>query len=64
MVTEKVHFFTVEYSGEMKQGKGDGTDETEDVEVREINFDQAFSMIASGEIKMLKQYAAATRKNQ
>ena len=61
-VTEKLHFFIAEYAEEMKQGKGGGTDETEDIEVMELPFEKAVEMISSGEIVdaktiMLIQYA-------
>ena len=62
-VTEIVYFFVAEYSEAMKVSEGGGlAHEQEDIEVLELNFDEAFSMIASGEIKdaktiMLLQYA-------
>ena len=64
-VSEKVYFFKAEYSEQMKQGKGGGTDETEDIEIKEMTFDEAFSKIASGKIQdaktiMLLQYAKLT----
>ncbi len=53
-VTEKLYFFTAEYSENMKQNEGGGTDETEDIEVMEIPFEQAFLMFANGEIQDAK----------
>ncbi len=62
-VTEIVYFFAAEYSKEMKITEGGGiAEEQENIEVLEYDFDQAYNMIASGEIKdaktiMLLQYA-------
>ncbi len=61
-VTERLYFFTAEYTTDMKKGNGGGTDETEDIAVKEIAFDDALNMISSGQIKdaktiMLLQYA-------
>jgi GDP-mannose pyrophosphatase NudK len=62
-VTEILHFFTAEYSEEMKVGDGGGSQtEQENIEVMEIPFTQAVNMILTGEIKdaktmMLIQYA-------
>jgi GDP-mannose pyrophosphatase NudK len=62
-VTETIHFFVGEYTADMKTGEGGGLDdEQENIEVLELRFDQAYEMIASGEIKdaktiMLLQYA-------
>lgn len=62
-VTEILYFFVAEYSDAMKVSEGGGLEhEQEDIEVLELSFDDAFSMIASGEIKdaktiMLLQYA-------
>lgn len=62
-VTEIIHFFTGEYSSEMKISEGGGVDtEQENIEVLEIPFDKAYGMIATGEIIdaktiMLLQYA-------
>jgi GDP-mannose pyrophosphatase NudK len=61
-VTEILHFFIAEYSKEMKVGEGGGVDhEEENIEVLEMGFAEAMSMIDSGEIKdaktiMLLQY--------
>jgi nudix-type nucleoside diphosphatase (YffH/AdpP family) len=61
-VTEILHFFVAEYSKEMKITNGGGLeDEGEDIEVLELAFNEALSMIDSGEIKdaktiMLLQY--------
>lgn len=62
-VTEIVHFFVAEYTKEMKVNDGGGVaDEQENIEVLELDFDTAYNMIASGEIKdaktiMLLQHA-------
>lgn len=62
-VTEIVHFFVGEYTSEMKINEGGGLDEEqENIEVLEIDFDEAIKMIHSGEIKdaktiLLLQYA-------
>lgn len=61
-VTEKVYFFIAQYTQAMKKSKGGGTDETEDIDIKEILFTEAIDMIGSGLIKdaktiMLLQYA-------
>jgi nudix-type nucleoside diphosphatase (YffH/AdpP family) len=61
-VTEILHFFVGEYSQEQRVSEGGGVDEHEEIEVLEKNFDEAYAMIASGEIKdaktiILLQYA-------
>ncbi|MEM6841157.1 MAG: GDP-mannose pyrophosphatase NudK [Bacteroidota bacterium] len=62
-VTEILYFFIAEYDKDMKTSDGGGLeDEQENIEVLELDFDKAFSMIYSGEIKdgktiMLLQYA-------
>ena len=62
-VTEILHFFVAEYDQHMKVGEGGGlADEQENIEVLELDFDEAFNMMYSGEIKdaktiMLLQYA-------
>ena len=62
-VTEIVHFFAAEYTKDMKVTDGGGiADEQENIEVLELDFDKAFAMIKTGEIKdaktiMLLQYA-------
>lgn len=61
-VTEILYFFIAEYSKEMKVSNGGGIEEeSENIEVLEIPFQQALDMISSGEIKdaktiMLLQY--------
>lgn len=66
-VTEIVHFFAAEYTKDMKVNDGGGIqEEQENIEVLELDFDQAYNMIASGEIKdaktiMLLQYAKINR---
>ncbi len=62
-VTEIVHFFIAEYSKDMKVSDGGGLEEEqENIEVLELDFEDACRMIYSGEIKdgktiMLLQYA-------
>jgi len=62
-VTEIVHFFAAEYTKDMKVNEGGGIqEEQENIEVLELDFDQAYNMITSGDIKdaktiMLLQYA-------
>lgn len=61
-VTEILYFFIAEYAASMKIHKGGGVEhEEENIEVLELNFDKAMSMIDHGEIKdgktiMLLQY--------
>jgi GDP-mannose pyrophosphatase NudK len=62
-VTELIHFFVAEYSPGMKVHKGGGLEsEQEHIEVLEIDFEKAWGMVESGEIRdgktiMLLQYA-------
>ncbi len=62
-VTEILYFFVAEYTKEMKVSDGGGVaEEQENIEVLELDFDAAFGMIASGEIRdgktiMLLQHA-------
>lgn len=62
-VTEIIHYFVGEYTPAMKVSEGGGLEhEQEDIEVLEYLFDDAFKMIANGEIKdaktiLLLQYA-------
>ncbi len=62
-VTEIVYFFIAEYSDTMKVSEGGGLEhEQENIQVLELNFNDAYSMIESGEIMdgktiMLLQYA-------
>lgn len=62
-VTELLHFFIAEYQRSMKVTEGGGiAHEQEDIEVLELDFSTAFSMISTREIKdaktiMLLQYA-------
>ncbi|MEO7990218.1 MAG: GDP-mannose pyrophosphatase NudK [Chryseolinea sp.] len=62
-VTEILYFFIAEYDKEMQVSKGGGLEqEQENIEVLELDFNEAFNMIGSGEIKdgktiMLLQYA-------
>ena len=61
-VTEIVHFFVAEYLKSMKVNEGGGVEhEEENIEVLEIEIDEAMRMIKTGEIKdgktiMLLQY--------
>jgi len=61
-VTEILYFFIAEYSKDMKVNDGGGLeDEQENIEVLELDFDKAYDMISTGEIKdgktiMLLQY--------
>jgi len=63
-VTERVHFFVAEFNAQDKLSSGGGNKhEGEDIEVLELPFDLAYSMIANGKICdgktiMLLQYAA------
>ncbi|QXV63916.1 GDP-mannose pyrophosphatase NudK [Mucilaginibacter sp. 21P] len=62
-VTEILYFFVAEYSKDMKVSDGGGlADETESIEVLELEFSKALEMVKTGEIKdaktiMLLQYA-------
>ena len=50
-VTEKIYYFIAEYSDEMKVSEGGGLEEeTEEIEVLEIDFNIAIEMISTGEI--------------
>lgn len=61
-VTEILYFFIAEYTKSMKVNNGGGIDhEQEDIEVLELNIENAIQMISTGEIKdgktiMLLQY--------
>ena len=48
-VTEKLHFFVAEYDAGMRIGAGGGVGD-EDIQVLELDFDQALAMIERGEI--------------
>ncbi|WP_317132084.1 NUDIX domain-containing protein [Seonamhaeicola maritimus] len=51
VMTEKMHFFVGEYTDDMKVNEGGGLDsEHEDIEVLEIPFKEAVSMLNNGEI--------------
>ncbi len=61
-VTEKLYFFVAEYEEKHKVGIGGGVEEEEDIEVMEISFATAMSMVQNGEIRdgktvILLQYA-------
>lgn len=54
-VTEKIHYFAAPYNHEMKVSNGGGLEEeTEEIEVLEMDFDKALSMVSTGEIKDVK----------
>lgn len=54
-VTEILHFFIAEYSDDMKINEGGGLEEEgENIEVLQLQFDEALSMIDNGEIKDAK----------
>ncbi len=62
-VTEILYFFVAEYSKNQLLSDGGGEDETEDIEVLELDFQEALKMIKTSEIKdaktvILLQYAA------
>jgi len=62
-VTEILYFFVAEYNGSMKVSEGGGIEEEqENITVLELDFEVAYNMISTGEIKdaktiMLLQYA-------
>lgn len=62
-VTEVLFFFVAEYNNSMKINEGGGVEEEEEnIEVLELDFDGAYAMIGTGEIRdaktiMLLQYA-------
>ena len=62
-VTEKLHFFLGEYNESMKISSGGGSEqESENIEVLEMDFESAYQMISTGEIQdaksiLLLQYA-------
>ncbi|HSC67337.1 MAG TPA: GDP-mannose pyrophosphatase NudK [Cellvibrio sp.] len=62
-VTEIVHFFIAEYSADMKVSEGGGLEhEQENIQVLELDFNEAYRMIESGKVQdgktiMLLQYA-------
>ena len=62
-VTEILHFFVGEYSQHQKVHEGGGVDhEQENIEVLELDFNKAYDMIGTGELRdaktiMLLQYA-------
>ncbi len=60
-VTELLYFFIAEYSKDMKTSAGGGVGDHEDIEVLELPFETAMTMMDTGEIKdgktiMLLQY--------
>ena len=62
-VTEILYFFVAEYTKNQQLSDGGGEDETEDIEVLELDFQEALKMVKTGEIRdaktvILLQYAA------
>lgn len=54
-VTEKIHYFVAEYRDDMKISAGGGLEEEhEEIEVLEINFETALTMVSKGEINDAK----------
>ena len=53
-VTEILYFFIAEYSKEQKVSDGGGVDAHEDIDVLELQFEQALQMIRTGEIRDAK----------
>ncbi len=54
-VTEILYFFVAEYSSDMKINDGGGLEEEgEQIEVLELSFNEALTMIDTGEIKDAK----------
>ena len=54
-LTERVHYFVAEYRDDQRHDDGGGkADEGEDIEVLELSFDEAFAMLARGEIEDVK----------
>ncbi|MDN3594760.1 NUDIX domain-containing protein [Zunongwangia endophytica] len=50
-VTEIIYFFVAPYNESMKVGKGGGLEsEGEEIEILEVDFNEAYDMIATGEI--------------
>jgi len=50
-VTEKLHFFVAPYEASMRIGAGGGlAEEGEDIEVLELDIDEALAMVADGRI--------------
>ena len=62
-VTEIIHYFIAEVNETMKISEGGGLEsETEEIEVLDLNFEEAYNMISTGEIQdaktvILLQYA-------
>lgn len=63
-VTEIIHFFVAEYNEEMKVSEGGGAEgEQENIEVLEMDFEEVWNMIKTGNSRMQNNYAPATFKN-
>ena len=61
-VTEILYFFVAEYSKDQKVNEGGGVEDEENIEVLELPFEKAWTMMERGEIRdaktiMLLQYA-------
>ena len=61
-VTEILYFFVAEYSKDQKVNEGGGVEDEENIEVLELPFEKAWTMMEKGEIRdaktiMLLQYA-------
>lgn len=61
-VTEIIYFFIAEYASDQKVNEGGGVEGEENIEVLELPFEQALSMMSRGDIKdgktiILLQYA-------
>ena len=54
-VTEILHFFIAEYSEALKESEGGGLrEEQEDIEVLELDYQEALNMVAAGTIRDAK----------
>ena len=65
-VTEILYFFVAEYAPDQKVTEGGGVDEDENIEVLEMKFEEAMSMVKTGQINdaktiMLLQYVALNK---
>lgn len=65
-VTELLYFYTAEYDSSMKVSSGGGVGDGEVIEVLEVTFDEAWSMVADGRIRdgktiILLQHAYITK---
>jgi GDP-mannose pyrophosphatase NudK len=54
-VTERLHFFLAEFDPDDRPTEGGGAEgENENIEVLELDFDEALTMVARGEIRDAK----------